>query len=1101
MCGANLEASMSGRSAQASGLPLLASWGARAVLLLGMWCVLAPAGAASNAWRSEAARIRVVAENDPARAYVQAQQLLKGLPADATPAQRAQVWNLLARIEIYLALSDQAAQHIQLALDLATPNEDRIGIGEAELNSSMNSVNQARMEVMISSTIHAQAMLDGVDQPELVSEALMRTSVMYRRVGKFDESVAAALQALEVAQRSRNQRALVHAHHAMAISFDQSGRPKEGREHYQRMRDAARAAPARLWEAYAVMGMANTTLALGDARGGEALLRECIVLFREVGAPFGINHGLFALADRLRIERRFDEAMPLLDQVIANYERHPNNIGRWYTLNARSAIHLSMGRRSAAVADAEKAYALAKEMGTALYLSESAQRIAAIGAAGGDYRSAYRYSLEATELTAKAARERNAARMLELTERYKAENKQRQIDQLTRRNTEQAVALRQRQLQQGWLATILIASVAVLLIITYFLLRQRRSHAIIRDLNTGLEQRVLARTAQLRQQTRYLRTLIDALPWWVWLKDTQSRYLAVNQAAADTCGLSTEALVGKSDPDIRPPELAAAFLRDDREVMASRSGKMVEELQLVDGRRTWMETFKAPVLDEDGTVLGTVGFARDISERKSVDEAREMALAEAQRLASVRSEFLAQMSHELRTPLNGILGYAQVLRRDSGLDHRHMAGLDVIQQSGEHLLSLINDVLDLAKIEAGKLELESAAILLPRFLHDICAIIALKAEQKALAFECVCAPDLPAMILADERRLRQVLLNLLANAVKFTDRGQVRLDVSRTPAARLRFEVRDSGVGIGPDQTAAIFQPFEQSGEPQRRLSGTGLGLAIVRQFVGLMGGEVQVESVIGQGSRFWFELELVDGGQLAAAAPPARHVSGYRGPRQTVLVVDDVAANRAVLVDMLERLGFCMVAAQDGATALELAAAQPPDLVLMDIVMPQMDGLEATRRLRALPGLAALPVIAVSASASAHDRERYLAAGLNAFLPKPVDYDSLLAQVAAQLSLEWIGEWPAGAAPRVHAQALQVPDASEMEELHRLARMGNMQDILAWAARMAGLGQCYQPFADQVAALARGYQSKAILRLVQGYLDGAGPEPQAACAPDAVRS
>ena len=1056
------------------------------VLLIFSCCLpdAAHAAGALEAWRGNADKVRILAENDAPRAYDQAQHLQQTLPTDASPADRARVLNLLARIEIYLALTDRAAKHIQLALDLANQYADRIGQAEAWLNLALNSVNQGKLDVLVTASNRSLAALDGQNRPDLLAEALVRASMMYRRVGQLDESVTMAMQTMEIAKRSKNALALTYAHQGLGISFQQSDRPKEAREHFLQMRDQARAAHSTQLEAYALTSLGGVTGTLGDERTAEALIREGISRFREIGVPIGLNHGLFALAERFRIQHRYADVAPILDEIIATYEKYPNKIGLWFTLNARSANQLSLGNRVAALADAERAYALAKEMGQSIYWSESAQRIAAITAAGGDYRQAYKYSLEAAEMTAKTAREKAAARMAELAQRYETESKQREIDELTRRNQQQMGELRQRELQQRWLWGVLISNVTMLAITAFFLLRLRRSHAIIRSLNASLEQRVQARTSELRQQTRYLRTLIDTLPWWVWLKDTSSRYLAVNQAAADTCGLSADDLVGKSDLDLRPRELADAFRADDLDVMSSRRHKTVEERQIVAGGTAWMETFKAPVLDEDGTVLGTVGFARDISERKAVEAAREAALAEAQRLAQVRSDFLAQMSHELRTPLNGILGYAQILRRDKSLGEQQLAGLNVIQQSGEHLLTLINDILDLAKIEAGKLELYPSNVSLPRFLNAIAEMIWVKAEQKGLDFLYDPAPELPAMIRADEMRLRQVLLNLLANAVKFTDGGCVRLSVRFSPPSRFRFDVQDSGIGIREDHLDAIFQPFEQTGEMQRRLGGTGLGLAITRQFVRLMDGDMHVESRIGQGSRFWFELELPVVDDAIAETDFERIVSGYQGARKTILVVDDVAENRTVVVDMLGRLGFQMAQASDGRDAFEKASTLKPDLILMDIVMPVMDGLEATRRLRQLPGLEELPIIAISASASDQDRERYLAAGLNAFLPKPIDYDSLLVQIALLLKLAWTYELPQAEPSSQEASGpLKAPPLHEMEVLHRLARIGNMNDILQRASYLAELDERYRPFASKLNVMAGTFQSKAILRFVEGYL------------------
>jgi CheY-like chemotaxis protein len=262
------------------------------------------------------------------------------------------------------------------------------------------------------------------------------------------------------------------------------------------------------------------------------------------------------------------------------------------------------------------------------------------------------------------------------------------------------------------------------------------------------------------------------------------------------------------------------------------------------------------------------------------------------------------------------------------------------------------------------------------------------------------------------------------------------------------------------------------------------LGLAISRQFVRLMGGDIHVMSEVGVGSIFWFELE-VPVIETEMVAPPERLVTGYEGPRKKVLVVDDVAANRAMAVDMLSQLGFEVVEADNGREALNKAQATRPDCILMDIVMPEMDGLEATRRLRQLPGLDKVPIIVMSASASGSDECKSLAAGANAFLPKPIDVDKLLILITTLLKLSWTYEPQAAPAAEVDALGpLIAPPPQELEGLHYLARRGNMRDIVQWAERVAELNERYRPFADHLRLLAKGYQSKAILALVQRYLE-----------------
>jgi PAS domain S-box-containing protein len=536
-----------------------------------------------------------------------------------------------------------------------------------------------------------------------------------------------------------------------------------------------------------------------------------------------------------------------------------------------------------------------------------------------------------------------------------------------------------------------------------------------------LEQRVETRTAELRQQARYLRTLIDMLPMWAWFKDTESRFLAVNQAAAQTCGgLDPDELVGKSDHDVFPREMAEKFRADDVEVMRSRDQKTVEEAQFGPGGTTiWLETFKAPVIDEDGTVLGTVGVGRDISERKAAEAAREAALAEAQRLARMRSEFLAQMSHELRTPLNGILGFAQILQRDGSLSERQARGLKVIDQCGRHLLGLIDDILDMARIDAGKLLLQVEEVDLAVFLRGVCDIVGVKAEEKGLLFRYRAGGAMPAGVRVDDKRLRQVLLNLLSNAIKFTDSGEVTLSVQAmgspsraghaqgapAPLVRLRFEVRDSGIGMSDAQVARLFQPFEQVGDTRRREGGTGLGLAISRKLVQMMGGDIQVRSRPGEGSVFSFELDLPTALPHAVPAPFRGRPTGYEGPRKRVLVVDDVPQNQAMMFEALSSLGFDVIGADDGERGIDVALTARPDLIVIDAMMPVMDGCEATRRLRRLPAVGDVPIIATSASATQDVESRCLAAGANTFIPKPIEQDALLAALKQLLGVTWIYE------------------------------------------------------------------------------------------------
>jgi len=350
-------------------------------------------------------------------------------------------------------------------------------------------------------------------------------------------------------------------------------------------------------------------------------------------------------------------------------------------------------------------------------------------------------------------------------------------------------------------------------------------------------------------------------------------------------------------------------------------------------------------------------------------------------------------------------------------------------------------------------------------------------------------------IRVDELRIKQVLLNLLANAVKYTERGWVKLRVgllekscpegAHVESGRLRFEIQDSGVGIEAGQLERIFQPFEQAGD-RRYSGGTGLGLVISRELARLMGSDIFVASRIGEGSRFWFDLDVPVVEVCEAIRSVEQHAGGYRGPRRRVLVVDDTDINRALLIDMLGGLGFETAEAVNGKACLDSVAIQVPDLVLLDMVMPEMDGLEAARRLRCLPDFGQTPIIAVSAGASGIDIANAMEVGVNAFLSKPVEIKKLMEQIAGLLKLEWIYAQPeAEPGPQYKPDEwLDAPPQEEMRVLRQLAAEGSMRDIIIQADYLDELDASYRPFAEQLRSLAKGYQSKAVLDLVERYID-----------------
>ena len=472
-----------------------------------------------------------------------------------------------------------------------------------------------------------------------------------------------------------------------------------------------------------------------------------------------------------------------------------------------------------------------------------------------------------------------------------------------------------------------------------------------------------------------------------------------------------------------------------------------------------------------------------VKHRKRAEEAAEAA-------NRAKSEFLANMSHELRTPLNGILGYTQILKKDKTLSDRQKNGIEIIHQCGEHLLTLINDILDLSKIEARKMELYPKEFHFPEFLQSLAEICRIRAEQKSIALIYKTVSPIPKVIRADEKRLRQVLINLLSNAVKFTEKGSITFKVGYQEG-KLRFQVEDTGIGIAPEQLEEIFLPFQQVGEDSRKTEGTGLGLAISRQLVQLMGGELKVKSTLGKGSVFWLDLDLPEVFQEDDVAKvDERNIMGFVGSKRKVLVVDDKWANRSVLVNLLEPLGFEVLEATDGRDALNKAREFKPVVILMDLVMTVMDGFEATRRLRMIPELADVVVIAISASVFDFDKQQSREVGCDDFIPKPVREADLLEKLRVHLGLEWIYEAARDSQQEAREtfltpDSLVTPPSEEIAILLDLAMRGNLRGISERTAQLEELDKRWVPFATRLRQLAKEFKGKQILEFLKQYVRG----------------
>ncbi len=499
--------------------------------------------------------------------------------------------------------------------------------------------------------------------------------------------------------------------------------------------------------------------------------------------------------------------------------------------------------------------------------------------------------------------------------------------------------------------------------------------------------------AALARERQLLRTLIDSLPDLIFVKDAGGRYLLVNEALARSFGLASPAeACGRTAADFYPAEVAARLQAEERRIVETGQ-PVIGHQEPGPGRPgVWLLTTQVPIRDESGRVTAVVGLSRDIT---AIHEAR-LAIEANNR---AKSDFLANMSHEIRTPLNGVIGMTGLLL-DTALTAEQREYAETVRKSGDALLTVINDILDFSKIEAGKLQIENQPFDLRLISEEVNEMLCAKAEERGLDLVLEYAPELPRHFLGDAGRIRQVLANLIGNAIKFTETGGVITTVTceRQDAgqALLRVRVKDTGVGIPREKLGMLFEKFSQvDASATRRYGGTGLGLAICKQLVNLMGGEIGVESIEGEGSTFWFRLPLALDAAPHAAPAPEIDLHGLR-----VLIVDDHAVNRRVLHEQIMSWGMrngSYGSAPEALGALREAAraGDPYDFVLLDYQMPGMDGVQLASAIRADPALAGVSLVMLTSVSHLGEVKSLEGAGIDACLTKPVRQSSLMDTLA----------------------------------------------------------------------------------------------------------
>lgn len=611
-----------------------------------------------------------------------------------------------------------------------------------------------------------------------------------------------------------------------------------------------------------------------------------------------------------------------------------------------------------------------------------------------------------------------------------------------------------------------------------------------------LSRRVRQREHELQRQRHLALKVYEVADVGIMITDTENRIQLVNPAFTRITGYSQADVFMKDPRLLSSGRQSSAFYRQMWEAI-EKDGQWTGEI--VNTRKDgtlfheWLKVSK--LSDEGDDHLRYLGVFTDLTERlekeqaEAAQQAAEAARQAAEAANEAKSVFLANMSHELRTPLTGILGYAKILQRDAAATPKHVEAAGIIERSGQNLLTLINDILDLAKVESGKVELAPEDFDLPLLLNDVITLVRTRADRKGIALRLDHDADLPRAVHGDPNRLRQVLLNLLGNAIKFTEQGSVTLGVSsvecrvsseeeerldeathHSSLITLHFSISDTGIGIAPEALETIFEPFKQAGSQRYRQKGTGLGLAITRNLIRVMGGDIRVSSVLGEGSTFSFTISLpVVQRDIAAARPDQRQIAGITGPSPVILVVDDQVDACNVVVDLLEPLGFIVTVAHSGTEALRQARATRPDAIITDIHMPDMDGLTLIRQIQDDPELRDVVVIASSASVYQADQQQSIRAGSQAFLPKPIDFDLLCEHLQRLLGVSWT--YQEDDAPASQPDAMTLPSPDQLATLLDLAEVGDVAGIQEQLAALERQDRAFLPFTAKLRPLLANFQ------------------------------
>lgn len=592
---------------------------------------------------------------------------------------------------------------------------------------------------------------------------------------------------------------------------------------------------------------------------------------------------------------------------------------------------------------------------------------------------------------------------------------------------------------------------------------------------------------ELQQNEKQMRALLNAIPDRMFRHRLDGTYLDY-KAKLEDLAFPIEVSLGTKLSDLPLPQTVIQNLLEKFQLAVDSGELQTYEHELVRSNGTYY--YEARIVKSGADEV--VCIVRDISARKQAEEALQEAMKAAEVANLAKSRFLSNMSHELRTPLNVILGFTQLMTRNSSLTAQQQEYMDTINRSGEHLLKLINDVLEISKIEAGKIAIHENSFDLHALMSWLKQMLSLKAESKGLQLIFDLATDLPRYVRTDESKLSQILVNLLSNAIKFTQAGSVTLHASSPHSSILHFEVEDTGLGIDVTEIDTIFEPFIQTETGRNSYEGTGLGLSISREFIRLMGGEITVSSKLGQGTAFKFDVQIapVDVDAIASRQPSYQVIGLEAGqPTYRILIAEDKLENRHLLVEILKPIGFEVREATNGQEAVSLCQSWVPHLIWMDMQMPVMDGYEATRQIKASDN--APVIVAITGSAFEKDRVASLAAGCDDFVRKPVKAETIFDKIAEHLGVCYLygsrqvssdvtdnlKEIGAQLSPGDLKQALAEMPVDWVEKLYHAAIRVNAKQVLEAIAQMP---QPNDRLAHALTHLVNNYRFEEIISLTQ---------------------